>query len=89
MKKRPHHRNNESAKDDHGQFTAQNTANHEKLRQKLIRDLFPKKATTCFECGTNLTRSGRKRMCDGGNSSGRTHMMGKQYATDCMAASRL
>ena len=62
MKTRPHHRSNESAKDDQGHFTAQNTANHEKFRQKLLKDLFPEKAKTCFECGTNLTRSGRKRI---------------------------
>jgi len=61
MRKRPHHQSNESAKDQ-GHFTAQSTAKHEKLRQKLIRDLFPKKAATCFECGAKLTSSGRKRI---------------------------
>lgn len=61
MRKRPHHQSNESAKDQ-GHFTAQSTAKHEKLRQKFIRDLFPKKAATCFECGAKLTSSTRKRI---------------------------
>lgn len=57
MKERPHHKSNESAKEQ-GYLTSKS----EKFRQKLIKDLFRKKAKKCFECDTRLFNSTRKRI---------------------------
>lgn len=49
---------NNGSTQDKGNFTSKS----EKLRQKLIKDLFRKKAKKCFECDTRLFNSTRKRI---------------------------